>query len=181
MAQRSYRPVFTHNVQYVGSAQDPYEINWARAIAAGLVATDALMIFLYMFPSWLRIEPVDVAGMTGALLLPRGGSTAFWVGLVVQMVLSAGLVSVYAAVLLAMRRESTWYTGVALGASLWCLGPITALPLLLRRNPVVEGGGVGNPGVLLLGLGATPVFFLLLAHLAYGAVAGTLYKHIRAE
>jgi len=147
MAQRSYRPAFTRTIQYVGSSQSPFEINWSRAIAVGLVATDALMVLLYIVPSWLRIEPVDVAAMVGALLLLRGGSTAFWLGLVVQMVFCAGSVLVYAAALQALGRESTWSTGAALGALLWFLGPVTALPLLLQRNPTAQEGVLQHPGV----------------------------------
>jgi hypothetical protein len=38
-----------------------------------------------------------------------------------------------------------------------------------------------SPGVLLLDLGMTPVLFLLAAHLAYGMIAGALYKHLHAD
>jgi hypothetical protein len=181
MAQRSYGPELLRTIQYVGSAQSPYELNWARALAAGLLATDALMILLYAVPPWLGMEPVDVAGMTGALLLPRGGgTTAFWVGLAVQMALSTASVFAYASALFALQRDSTWSTGVVFGGILGCLGPVTALSLLLQRNPFVQEGLVRNPGVLLLELGAVPVLFLLLAHIAYGVIAGALYKHVHA-
>ena len=177
MAQRSYETL--RSIQYVGS-QSPYELNWPRALAAGLLATDALMILLYLVPPWLGMEPVDVAGMTGALLLPRGGTTAFWVGLAVQMALCTASVFAYVSALFALRRDSTWSTGGLFGVAVCCVGPVMLLSLLLQRNPFVQEGFVRNPGTLLLELGAMPVFFLVFAHIAYGAIAGALYKHVHA-
>jgi hypothetical protein len=117
--------------------------------------------------------------MTGGLFAPQGGATAFWVGLAVQMALSTASVLVYAAALLLVRRDGSWFSGAAFGLLLGCLGPITILSLVLQRSPFVQEGLIRNPGVLLLQLGTAPVLFLLFAHLVYGVIAGALYRHVQ--
>jgi hypothetical protein len=85
----------------------------------------------------------------------------------------------YAAILLALRRQSTAWTGAIFGVTLWFVGPMLILPALLDLAASVRAGELTNPGLfmLALGWGWLPAAVDLTAHLVHGILSGAIYQH----
>ncbi len=85
----------------------PHALNWSRAILGGLVGTVIIALMMYFMPPMMGMKPMDIGTMLGTMFPPHGGSTAFRLGLMMHFMMGIAFVLMYAAALLALRRQST--------------------------------------------------------------------------
>ena len=106
--------------------------------------------------------------MMGFLPMIAGlvGSQSAVVGLMVHMVISAGIGASFGLVLGRSASSLVGYLGlgVVYGAIWWILGPLTVMPILL---------GMGPQWSIAAAIASLPS---LMGHLIYGAVAGVAYS-----
>jgi hypothetical protein len=166
-------------VESVFVPRERLAVDVVGVVWAGFLATLAITIVLYAVPPVLGLPPFDVAATLGTMVVPRPGPLAWGLGMTWHFVNGVLFTLAYAAVLLAIGRQSTWRTGLALGAGLWLVGPMLAMPVLLRLHLLVRAGEMPNPGFFMLdmGYGWTPAAFDLAAHLLFGYLVGVVYKH----
>lgn len=160
-----------------------YALNWAGAIAAGIWGTFVMALMMYYVPPLMDMPPMDIGTMLGTMFLPQDKAAAFWIGLGVHFMNGTIFALAYAAILLALRTQSTAGTGVGLGLATWLGGAMLLLVPILEIHPLVQSGEMKNPGYFMLdmGMGWTPALLSLATHLVYGVIVGLLYKHhIRA-
>ena len=162
-----------------GTAGEHYVINWPRALFASLVASAVITLYMLTAPRILGIEQMDHGLVLGAALVPSGGPAAFLVRIAWHVVNGMLYVPMYVAVVAALGKQSTVWTGAVFGVALWLVGPMLLIPVLLNLISAAGSGELANPGIFMqnLGLGVLPCFVDLGAHLAHGLVAGALYKH----
>lgn len=174
--QEPYRPRAGETPGAV--ATQPYALNWGSAVAAGFLGTVAITLMMYFIPPRMGMPPMDIGTMLGTMLMPQGGSMAFWLGMVWHFVNGIVFTIAYAAILLAFRKQSTWATGVGFGVVLWLLA-MMIMPMMLSMHLLVRAGSMDNPGpfMLRMGKGWMPAMFDLVAHLVYAVIAGAIYKH----
>lgn len=157
----------------------PYALDWGRAIAGGLMGTVIITLMMYFMPPMIGMKPMDIGTMLGTMFLPHGGSTAFWLGLMMHFMMGIAFVLMYAAALLALRRQSTWGSGAVFGMVLWLIGPMLMMPVMMAMHPLVQAGTMMNPGFFMLGMGKglMPALASLMMHLFYAVAAALIYKH----
>lgn len=157
-----------------------YALDWKRAITAGLVGTVAITLLMYFGPPLMGMKPMDIGTMLGTMFLPQGGAAAFWLGMTMHFMIGIILVLIYAAVLLALHRQSTWGAGAVFGIVLWLIGPMLIVPVMMAMHPLVKAGQMMNPGFFMLGMdkGLLPAMSSLMMHLVYSIIAAVIYKHL---
>jgi hypothetical protein len=153
-------------------------LNWGLGIWTGFVATVAITLVMYWIPPLMGMPPMDI-GTTLGTMLAQPGPTAFWLGMAWHFVNGILFTLIYAGVLLALQKQSTAGTGAWFGAILWLIGPMLLMPVMMAKHPLVQAGQMVNPGFFMLnmGMGLMPALFDLVAHLVYGVIAGSIYRH----
>ncbi|GAC1658636.1 MAG: hypothetical protein NVS4B3_26200 [Gemmatimonadaceae bacterium] len=129
-------------------------INWGRAILAGLIGTAMMtMVGLWVAPM-MGIPPMNPAEM---LAQAMGGSLALgWVG---HFMIGTILAMIYA-VLAPRLPGPAWTRGALFGIAPWLMAQLVVMPMM--GMPVFSGSGA-------LAMGS------LVGHLVYGAVVGAVY------
>jgi hypothetical protein len=152
----------------------PYVFNWRSVAVAALVASLAITFYMMLIPRWLGIEQMDIGITIGAMADPAGGPVAFLARVAWHVGNGIIYVPIYAAILVLLRKQSCWGTGVVFGVVLWLAGPMLLVPVLLNM-----AGDLNHPGIfmLTLGLGWKPAAVDLGAHLTHGILAGVICKH----
>ena len=174
---------YSHNeaptVSGISLTPQPYALDWGRAILGGLVGTVIITLMMYFVPPMMGMKPMDIGTMLGTMFLPHGGSTAFWLGMMMHFMMGIVFVLIYAAALLALHRQSTWKSGAVFGIVLWLMGPMLMMPVMMGMHPLVRAGAMMNPGFFMLGMGKglMPALASLMMHLFYAISAALIYHH----
>lgn len=157
----------------------PFTLNWTGVIVAGLWGTLVMTLTMYYVPPVMGLPPMDIGIMLGTMFLPQYTATARGVGLGLHVANGIIFVLAYAGILLALRVQSTAWTGVVLGVLLWLGGAMLLLDPIMQMNPLVQSGEMTNPGYFMLnvGMGWKPAMFSFVTHLVYGLTVGFLYRH----
>lgn len=128
-----------------------------RTVAAGFVATAAMILALYTLASILAGQP-----LTSAML---GGAVAWMPAVVLQLVNgSLTLPLAYAYLVFRFLPGAPWMRGALWGFVLWCLTEIIVMPIMADALS----------GVTFLGATVVLVVGLLLVFLVYGTLLGWL-------
>jgi hypothetical protein len=151
------------------------------AILGGLVGGLAFLVVVYMglATGMTRMNFLTILGSMMAPKAPRG--TAYTIGVVIHMMLSAVFGLIHAAVLTALDVASvgsaaTW-DGL-LGA-VHGVGALIVMPMMLAMaHPRIRTGDLERPGVLMTGFGTITPLGSLVAHIAFGVVTGSVYAAI---
>lgn len=165
-------------MERLGQSAQPYALSGSWIFLAGVWATFVFTLVRYLLPPLFGVPEMDLVTWLGTMFVPQNRASAFWLGMAWHFANGVILVLLYAMVLTAMRKQSTWLTGVSFGALSWLVGPMLSLPVMLTLHPLVPDE-MENPGYFLLelGHGFKPAALELAAHLVYGVMAGILYKH----
>lgn len=149
-------------------------ISLPRTLAAGFGSTTGILLIIYKLPRVWAIEQVDLARIAGSMTGVENLSAARGLGLLGQFFNGTLFVHTYRLALVAADKESTMRRGMIFGASLWLLGPMLVMPVLLTVHPEVRAGKMPNPGIFMRrwkhGRAQATVF--LAGHHAFGAIAG---------
>jgi hypothetical protein len=143
-----------------------------RALIAGAVGTAALTLMLALAPSL----------GSPALNFPLWDGTFFTLNLTWAVILGYGVhfaIGISLAILfqrtfLTRLGGEAWLKGAVFGFLVWLVLMVVGLPLFDLLDPLAANGILPAPGFFALGLGVTAPVMLLVAHLIYGAVVGSL-------
>ena len=166
------------------------------ALGAGIAAT---LTFLFSYYSTLALLPpataypttlypfagwatrMDLAQFVGTLIYPPiPTALTWWLGF---LALAGALVTlgvVYAFLLSWTLQTSSLYHGAGFGGALF-VGLALTLTIANGLHPAVIRNALPDTGVFLLGWSALATIQLLIVHLLYGAVLGTVYLRLSAE
>jgi hypothetical protein len=137
------------------------------------VTAGTLVTIFWILARTLGITSLDLEALLGSWLTRRTGPETWLLGLLIHLVGSGGIGSLYAAVFRGVRRAG-WHTGAVLGIVHW-LAAGAAIGWLADRHPLVPYVfAPPGPFALEVGNGTFGCFFLM--HFLYGTVVGTLYR-----
>lgn len=159
-----------------GTLAGNYSPGWA--VVAGLIGGVAFLTVVYMGLA-VRMTRMNFLYILGSMMVPKGTKgTIYTVGLMAHMMLAAGFGLVHAAILHAIGISSV---GQAAGWDLLIgaihgIGILLVMPMMLATmHPLVRMGKLERPGVALSGYGSMTPIGSLMAHAAFGVVAGAIY------
>lgn len=143
-----------------------------RAILAGLVGTAALTLVLAWGPT-IGAPPLNLPLWDGTFFTLNLG-LALVFGYLIHFAIGVALALLYQKRVLPRLTGEGWQRGALFGAGIWGILMIVGLPLFDWLDPLVENGLMVSPGVFALGLGTAAPVMMLMAHLVYGALVGTI-------
>lgn len=148
------------------------------AIVAGLIGGIAFLLVVYMGLG-VGMTRMNFLHMLGSMVAPKSSrSTAYAIGFVIHMMMSAAFGLVHAGLLTAIGVSSV------ASAAAWDLligavhgvAVLIVLPVMLSMaHPLVRSGDLDRPGVALMGYGSMTPAGSLMAHVAFGLVTGSIY------
>jgi len=138
-----------------------------RAIVAGLVATAAMTMLIYMAPH-MGMPNMDIAGMLGSVMnggqAPAMMSGPWLIGMMMHFVLGTLLFPLlYAYFVYGLLPGKPWAKGLIWGVALWAVMQVMPLPMMGKG---FFAGKTPEPLLFVMGT--------LMGHLLYGAVLGAL-------
>lgn len=147
--------------------QEELKANPGRAILAGLIATAAMTMLIYLAPH-MGMPNMDIAAMLGTPMnsgiTPAVMSVPWLIGLMMHFVLGTLLFPlVYAYFIYGLLPGKPWAKGLIWGAALWMVMQVMPLPMMGKGFFASK-----TPEPLLFVMGT------LMGHLLYGAVFGAL-------
>jgi len=147
--------------------QEELKANPGRAILAGLIATSAMTMLIYLAPH-MGMPNMDIAAMLGTPMnsgiTPAVMSVPWLIGLMMHFVLGTLLFPlVYAYFVYGLLPGKPWAKGLIWGAALWMVMQVMPLPMMGKGFFASK-----TPEPLLFVMGT------LMGHLLYGAVFGAL-------
>jgi hypothetical protein len=148
------------------------------AIVAGLIGGIAFLLVVYMGLG-VGMTRMNFLHLLGSMVAPRSSrSTAYAIGLVVHLMLSAVFGLVHAGLLTAIGVSSVGSAAAwdLLIGAVHGVAVLIVLPMMLSMaHPLVRSGELDRPGVALVGYGAMTPAGSLMAHVAFGVVTGAIY------
>jgi hypothetical protein len=151
------------------------------AIGAGVLGGVALLAVVTM-GRVVGMTRMNFLEVLGTMMTPSGSRPAVYVlGLVAHLMASAVFGLAHAGLLHAIGVTSVgeavgW--DVAIGAAHGVVALI-ALPIMLTTmHPLVRKGSMESPAIALTGFGAGTPIGSLMAHVAFGLVAGAVYAGV---
>ena len=148
------------------------------AILSGLVGALAMLMVIYGGRA-MGMTTMDLLRTLGTMVSPRGEKrVVYGIGLMMHLMMGAAFGLIHAGLLHAADPSSE---GAATGlGALFGLGhgAIVAvmMPVMLAMaHPLVRSGEMIAPGVAMTGFGKMTPMGIVMAHVAFGLVAGGLY------
>ena len=147
--------------------------DFSRAMLAGLIATIIMSIMQAVAPL-MGFPRMDIAAMLGSML---GGSLL--VGWIVHLMMGTILwAAVYAYIVEPRLGGAPWLRGLTYGFLLAVFVLIIGFPLV----GAMFSSLTPKPGFLGMGMGgAMGTMGVIIGHLVYGLVLGTIYGHPASE
>lgn len=142
---------------------------FGRALLAGLVATVVFTLLLELAPA-MGLPPMNVPALLGGMF----GLNSLALGWMMHLVISVGLVVVYAYGFARRLAGPAWLRGLQFGVLPWLVMMVMIAPLLGVLDPMLAKT---PPGFFMLHMGAMAPLASLMAHLIYGAVGGAVYGY----
>ena len=138
-----------------------------HAIVAGLLATMAMTMLIYMAP-YMGMPNMDIAGMLGSMMndgQPPAVLSGPWVmGMMMHFLLGTLLFPlIYAYVVYGLLPGKPWARGLLWGLGLWAVMQVMPLPMMGKGFFASK-----TPQPLLFVMGT------LMGHVVYGSVFGAL-------
>jgi len=147
-------------------------VSTTRILFAGLAGTGVLTLMLGLGPA-IGGPPINLPLWDGTVFT-LNLTWAVAVGYLVHFTIGVVLAFVYVELIMPRLMGEAWLKGALFGALVWALLMIVGLPLFDVLDPLVSDGLMAAPGLFALGLGVSAPIMLLVAHLLYGAVVGSM-------
>lgn len=152
--------------------------NAGGAIVAGILGSLAMLMVIYGGRA-MGMTSMDLLKTLGTMMSPKAeGRTVYGIGLMVHLMMGAGLGLAHAGVLHAIGPSSDggalgWgiVIGLVHGAVVTMIMPM----MLTMAHPLVKSGEMPAPGQLMTGFGKMTPAGMLMAHAVFGLVTGYLY------
>lgn len=153
-----------------------YSAGWA--VFGGLAGGIAFLAVVSMGYA-IGMTRMNFLEVLGTMMAPRAKSaTVYTLGFMAHMMLSAGFGLAHAGLLHAigvthLGEAAAWdlLIGSAHGVVI-----LVGMPMMLSLfHPLVRKQAMDQPGIALTGFGALTPLGSLMAHAAFGAIAGTVY------
>jgi hypothetical protein len=154
------------------------EFEIGKAVVGGLVGTIAMTMVMSM--GSLMGMKMDMPMMLGTMLFPRG-TVAWAAGLMLHLMMGAGLFIAYAAIFNALTIQSGiigWSAlfgtvhGLVTGAA---MGMMPLLHPRMATGPASGSGRLPAPGFFGIKMGTMAPMAIVAVHVAYGLVGGAIY------
>ncbi len=161
------------------------------AIGAGMVSGAALLLAYYLtlgmlptafaypvteYPVSAWAQRLDMAQLAGTMIVPPlPTALTWWLGFGFWFGTLTALGGVYAFLLSWAIQTSDTLKGLGLGAVLFVVLGLT-VTIANGIHPGVMRNAIPDTGLFLLGWSPWATFQLLLVHLLYGGLLGTLYR-----
>lgn len=148
------------------------------AILAGLVGGLGFLVVVYMGLGigMTRMNFLSILGSMMAPKAPRG--TAYGVGFVIHMMLSAAFGLLHAGILTALDVTSVGSAAAwdLLIGAVHGVGALIVMPTMLTMaHPLVRRGELERPGLAMMGYGSMTPAGSLMAHVVFGLITGSIY------
>jgi hypothetical protein len=151
------------------------------AILAGVIGGIAFLLVVYMGLG-VGMTRMDFLHLLGSMFAPRASKgTAYLIGLVVHLMMSAAFGLIHAGLLTAIGVTSVGSAAAwdLLIGAVHGIGVLVILPAMLTMaHPLVRSGDLERPGVAMVGYGQMTPMGSLAAHIVFGVVTGALYAAI---
>ena len=173
-----------------------HRVRLVAATAAGTISAIVFLIGYYLtlgllpsafayptteYPVAAWAHRMDLAQFAGSFLYPPLPSAlTWWIGVIVLGGTLAGLGVVYAILLAWSLQTSSAAKGVGFGFGLF-LGLGAALSVANGVHPAIMRNTLPDTGVFLIGWSSWATLQLLVLHLIYGGLLGTLYQRFTAK
>ncbi len=153
-----------------------YSPGWA--VFAGAIGALAMLVVIYGGRA-MGMTRMDLLRTLGTMVLPKGStSTVYGVGLMIHLMMGAGLALIHTGLLHAFDPTSTAAAaglGILIGAVHGTM-VTAAMPVMLRMgHPLVKDGTIDDPGPAMTGFGKMTPVGMVMAHVVYGLVVGAIY------
>jgi hypothetical protein len=147
-----------------------------KAVAAG--AAGALgWELVARLASALGAPIFDIVRMLGTLAAPRSDPWVWWpLGLMLHASVGAIWTVFYAYFFWAQLSQRPIIQGLVFSLLPAALAGLIMIPQLALMHPLVLSGALENPGVFAVNHGAAGPISVIVGHLIFGAIIGTLYQ-----
>lgn len=148
------------------------------AILAGLVGAVAMLVVIYGGKA-MGMTRMDLLKTLGTMAVPKAASNVVYaVGATMHLMMGAVFGLVHAGLLHAVDPTSDG-AAIGFGALFGGIhGVMVAfmMPIMLTMmHPLVRSGDVPAPGVAMTGFGSKTPIGIVMAHIAFAIVAGSIY------
>lgn len=150
-------------------------IKTGSALRAGFLGAIAVLIVEIVSTRVLHVD-VNLSGLLGALLLNQIGGAAWLLGAIVQIVLGLIAGIIYAFIFEWITHHASWWIGLLIGIGHAAIAGLALGFLTLLRGPT---RAFIPPGSFLVYHGGWAVLLVIVAHVAFGVVAGATYGAVR--
>ena len=143
-----------------------------RAFAAGVAGGIVMSIILAMARGMGM--PAQLEMLEGTMMLPPGPA-AFWLGMMMHLIISGVIGLIYGWGFEAVRRAG-WVTGLGFGVIHAIIAGMAMgmMPMIHPRIPPMHA-----PGWFMSNIGMMGVAAMVMLHLIYGAVVGAIYGPVQ--
>lgn len=149
-------------------------MDWGSAILAGVVATAAMTVLMYMGKAMGM--PVDMPRMLGSMVVDSEGGAVVVIGLIIHFMMGVVFAMVYALLFDAFDIDPSWLWGALFGAVHGVAAGMAMGMMPAMRPRMGAGKALPAPGFFGRNLGAmVPVGFIAL-HVVFGAIVGGIYR-----
>lgn len=148
------------------------------AILAGVVGALAMLAVIYGGKA-MGMTSMDLLRTLGTMVSPKAtGSTVYATGLMMHVMMGLAFGLVHAGLLHALDPSTNGEAvvlGLVLGAVHGMLVTVAMPMMLTMAHPLVRAGDAPAPGIVMTGFGKMTPMGIVMAHVAFGVVAGAVY------
>jgi hypothetical protein len=148
------------------------------AVVAGLVGALAVLIVIYAGKA-MGMTTMDLLKTLGTMVVPKAATNVVYaVGLMMHLMMGAVFGVIHAGLLHAVA-PTTDAAAVGFGALFGGLHGalvVAMMPTMLTMmHPLVRSGDMAKPGVAMTGMGKMTPMGMLMGHIVFGVVTGSIY------
>lgn len=151
-----------------------FDMDWASAIIAGIVATGVMTVLMAMGTS-MGIH-MDMPKMLGAMFVDPGSSMVSKIGLAVHIMMGVAFAIIYAALFDALDVDASLAWGALFGAGHGIVAGMGMGMMPMMHPRMGEGEGLPVPGPFGVKLGMMAPVGLIVLHVIFGTIVGGIYS-----
>lgn len=148
------------------------------AVVAGLAGAVAMLVVIYAGRA-MGMTKMNLLETLGTMVVPKAATNVVYaVGTMMHLMMGAVFGVIHAGLLHAVDPTTD---GAALGFGALFGGVhgvlvVAMMPAMLSMmHPLVRGGEIAKPGVAMTGMGKMTPMGMLVGHIVFGLVAGSIY------
>ncbi len=150
-------------------------MDWSLAIWAGVVGGIAMTVMMTL-ARMMGVVEVNMAMYQGCMITGKDHGGGTWIaGLLMHLMLSALIATLYALAFEMIWGRATWWLGMINAVVHWLIAGMV-LRMFDGMNLCVEDGRMRAFGVYGKNYGTMMVVGFLMGHLLYGAIVGAIYR-----